>query len=302
MIIIGAGLSGCLAGALNRKARLYEAGLGVSGQHRAVLRFREDTIGHALGIPFKKVRVRKGIVVNGVDHHVVTPALANRYAQKVTGRITERSINNLDPVDRFIAPGNLHEILGEMCHGRIEFGTTVDATSFPGWKAAGEPIVSTIPLPSLLHALGVSTPHQFDYAGITVSRWQVPGCDVHQTLYFPGEETSIYRATLTDEDLIVEGVREFELSEENYIAKSFFFSLSQARLVSRGSQRYGKIIPLPDNERKELLLKITLNHNIYSLGRFACWRNILLDDVYYDYRKIEQMIKLNHYDLMRTLT
>jgi hypothetical protein len=51
-----------------------------------------------------------------------------------------------------------------------------------------------------------------------------------------------------------------------------------------------------------LLYTITVQHDIFSLGRFACWRNILLDDVYHDVRRIEQMTSMNNYDLMRSVT
>ena len=115
MIIYGAGLSGCLAGALNRSAHIFEANEEANhfGQHKAVLRFREQDIAHATGIPFRKVRVRKSIFYCNNEYDRVTPRLANMYSRKVSGKIAERSITNLDTVERFIGPPDLHQRLGE---------------------------------------------------------------------------------------------------------------------------------------------------------------------------------------------
>lgn len=307
MIIYGAGLSGCLAGALNRSAHIFEANEEANhfGQHKAVLRFREQDIAHATGIPFRKVRVRKSIFYCNNEYDRVTPRLANMYSRKVSGKIAERSITNLDTVERFIGPPDLHQRLGEMCRGRIMFG----ARMLPGGpphshKHEGGPCISTLPMPELLQVLGIEVPGlEFKFAGIHVERWRVPDCDVHQTVYFPGPETPVYRATLTGADLIIESNQPLTSdAERNYIGNSLYLPLESAEFISGSVQRYGKIVPLPDAVRKELLYKITSQHGIFSLGRFACWRNILLDDVYHDVRRIEQMAQMNHYDLIRSAT
>lgn len=302
VMILGAGLSGCLAGALDRSAHIIESGPGISSQHKAVLRFREDSIGHAIGVPFRRVTVRKAIVVNS-EFYQPTILHANMYSRKVTNRISDRSINNLDPVERFIAPSNLHEILGDMCRGRITFNQAVKSEEelqvMSAQYAPGAPVISTVPLPKLLEILGIETGVTFEYASIHVERYSFQDCDVHQTIYFPGDETPVYRATLTGADLIIEAISPISDADRNYISNCFFLPEKGGYLVSRGSQRYGKICPLPDEVRKELLLRITVSHKVYSLGRFACWRNILMDDVYRDFHRIKQMIGLNHYDIMK---
>lgn len=307
MIIYGAGLSGCLAGALFPEARIFESNAETNhwGKHKAVLRFREESIGHATGIPFKKVRVRKSIWYNNNEYGQVTPRLANMYSHKVSGKIAERSITNLDTVERFIGPSDLHERLGQRCKGRIAFESPMAPGGPPEALRLREgPCISTLPLPLLLDVLGLKVPAlEFKHAPVEVERWEVPDCDVHQTIYYPGTETPVYRATLTGADLIIESTRQLASdAERNYIGNSFFLSFAGAKFVSGSTQKYGKIVPLPDSVRKELLLKITMQYGIYALGRFACWRNILLDDVYHDLRKIEQMAKMNHYDLITRMT
>jgi len=62
-------------------------------------------------------------------------------------------------------------------------------------------------------------------------------------------------------------------------------------------QRYSKILPIPEVERKRLILWATDNFNIYSLGRFATWRpGLLMDDVVNDVRVIRRIINNGSYD------
>src|SRR5579859_642604 len=111
MIILGAGLAGCIAAHLFPGARILEAGGPETvGAHRAVLRFRSDAIARLTGIPFRKVRVYKSVVAEGTHYcggSVPVPIL-NAYSRKVSGRVSERSIFNLALSDRWIAPEDFH--------------------------------------------------------------------------------------------------------------------------------------------------------------------------------------------------
>jgi hypothetical protein len=55
-------------------------------------------------------------------------------------------------------------------------------------------------------ALGIETDLEFQRAPIHVARYRVPKCAVYQTVYFPRPETSVYRASITGDLLIVEHV------------------------------------------------------------------------------------------------
>ena len=46
------------------------------------------------------------------------------------------------------------------------------------------------------------------------------------------------------------------------------------------------------------MFDITTALGIYSLGRHATWRKILLDDVVQDIQRIESMLKTSAYDRM----
>lgn len=308
MIIIGAGLAGCLAGALERKAIIYEAGSEPSGEHKAVLRFREDKISRALGIPFQKVTVRKSIYANGRHYLFPTIEFQNAYSSKVIGRITERSIADLSTVQRFIAPSNLHAMLAEMCGRRINYNSRITKIGLDDFwvetskvNRLGEPIISTMPLRIMLNIAfdGIERNHEFRFSPIQVERWRVPDCDVHQTVYFPFNDTPAYRATLTGEDLIVETIGN-ALLETSMVLDAFGLRSKDVQFIESQSQKYGKIQPIDSAQRKAWLLRLTQERKVYSLGRFACWRNILLDDVYDDLFKVRSMINLSHYDLIRS--
>jgi hypothetical protein len=59
-------------------------------------------------------------------------------------------------------------------------------------------------------------------------------------------------------------------------------------------QLIGKMVPIDDHLRKEFMHHATSRYNIYSLGRFATWRPILLDDVVDDLTVIEKMMFSNY--------
>jgi hypothetical protein len=269
-----------------------------------VLRFREDKISKVTGIPFRSVMVRKAIWMD--DREVEpTPRICNLYSQKVTGKILDRSIRSIESVQRFVAPDDFHIQLAEQCRTRIKYSSPVEAISKKHLRikdgtglierAPDEPILSTIPMPLLAAMLGIQHSEKFDFQPITVNRYKVPGADVFQTIYFPSGETPVYRATMTGDDLIVESVAAIATPLE--VCEAFGISHSYLRPVSENIQKYGKIAPIDDRMRKHMMFTASADFRVYSLGRFACWRNILLDDVYEDFFKIKRMIATTtHYD------
>lgn len=296
MNIIGAGLSGLLCGALNATARIFESNPSSLVSHRAILRFREDKIARSLGLAFRKVTVRKAIWMDGGELNAATPRLANLYSQKVRGVIAENSLWNLAPSERYIAPDDLHAILADICGERVSWSYEVVADTLKELKS---PIISTIPIPILLALLGVipAVVPDFKYSPILVSRFVIPDCDVFQTLYFPDPTTPVYRATLTGSLLTIESTHSGRAGY-NMVIEAFGLGATEAqeKLIAH-KQSFGKIAPVSDAPRKALLYYLTQEHNIYSLGRFATWRNILLDDVYEDVFAIRKMIHQSHYDV-----
>lgn len=299
MNIYGAGIAGLLAGSVFQTARIIEAGPENQSQHKAVLRFRSSIVGDTVGIDFRKVRVHKGIWIDGrfVEPNIM---LSNLYSKKVIGRIADRSIWAVDAVDRFIAPDSFIEQLAERCGKRIEWNTRV-TTEMIELERGG--IISTIPMPimvKLISNLDPTSPPtdvpEFNYAPITVKRWRLPKTDVFQTVYFPDPATSLYRASITGDMMIAEYAG---VSDDYDFFEAFGLNSDSAQETEKVSQRYGKISPIDNEWRKRFIFKLSSDYEIFSLGRFGTWRNLLLDDVVKDISVIKKLSCVGNYERSR---
>lgn len=304
-IIVGAGLAGLITACKIKDATIYEAGKQLE-QHKALLRFRDESVSHLTGIPFRAVTVRKGIHAGGQTYDRCTPAFANTYARKVTGKIAaDRSIWNLDTVVRYIAPEDFYHQLVHRHDSRILWESAMHADSII-YGQTEHKFINTAPLPVILKACGL---HQgalpealFESSQIEVLRYRLPaGTDVFQTLYFPETDIRCFRASITGDLLIVERIKTsgtfIAYSRElDYVCNAFGLSASgDLTEIERVDQRYGKIIELPRESREAILLELTRDYNVFSIGRFACWRNILLDDVVKDIDMVQRLMAASTY-------
>lgn len=304
MKIYGAGIAGLLAGCHFQRATIFEAGSEGQVQHKAVLRFRTPAVGDAVGVDFRKVVVHKGICVGRKS---VAPSikLANLYSKKVIGKLADRSIWKLEPSERYIAPEDFLAQLAERCSGRIVWNHSVTSGEVFG---SDEPAISTLPM-SLMHkwatergAVEVPEAPEFKHAPIVVRRWRIPDADVFQTIYFPSPETSLYRASITGDLLIAEYVAEGNNINDDWdLFDAFGLSLHDGVPIEKVSQRYGKIAKIDDGWRKNFMFELTHRHQIYSLGRFGTWRNVLMDDVLHDIGVVKKLMNTTTYDRRRAL-
>jgi hypothetical protein len=305
MKIYGAGLAGLLAANAFPTAEIFEAGPEGSTTHKALLRFRSSAVGDAVGIDFKKVRVHKGIYYGGkfVEPNI---KLANLYSQKVIGRLADRSIWNLDPVDRYIAPEDFIEQMVNRVKNRLYYSSPIESLD-----SNAEPVISTIPMPVMarlyLDSLSHSAKQDFVYslqkfqsAPINVDRFRVQNADVYQTIYFPDPDLAVYRASITGDLMIVESVAygpgEFYADiQPEELEKAFGLRINTLDRIESNTQRFGKIAPIDDNWRKKFIFDLTTEKNIYSLGRFSVFKNILLDDVLKDISVIKKLMNGSDY-------
>lgn len=304
MQIWGAGLSGLLAACAFPHADIFEAQSSDHYVgHKALLRFRSTVVSDLTGIPFRKVRVHKGLFL---DRSFVPPsiALANWYSMKVTGRLADRSVWNLDPVDRYVAPEDFLDQLLARHAPRIHWSCDALAAHDPL-----RPTVSTLPLHVMLRWVadksGGRTAEEYwpsfpqmQRSSIVVRRWRIPNADVFQTVYFPDPARKLYRASITGSMLIEEFVGEVGGNGPQQDTRAAF-GLGNGSYDSLGevAQSHGKIVPIEDGFRKSLILDLSMNHNVFSLGRFATWRNILADDVVHDIAVIRRLIHASQYEL-----
>ena len=122
-------------------------------------------------------------------------------------------------------------------------------------------------------------------------------CDLYQTMYFPGAGF-VYRASITGNKLIVEFIADPDRVGVDLvmIGKAFGIDyINRAIPIDKGDQKYGKIIDINPDIRRSIMSSLTHELDIYSLGRYATWRNILLDDVFEDIIKIRDLMKLDSY-------
>jgi hypothetical protein len=307
MKIYGAGMAGLLAANMLRRyePEVHELQPSLPYNHGALLRFRSDSVSKATGQPFTQVRVHKSVLWNG--NLVTNPTLQmiNSYSLKVTGRILPRSILNTEPVDRWIAPPDFIE---KMTKGvNIILGSPLEKKSLIDAGNFGK-IISTIPMPALMDLVGWEMKPIFLYDSIISVTAKIidPMVDVYQTIYAPGGEVDWYRASITGDILILEylyhdwpNFNEVDDSKIEYKAIDdtesalYIFGIKHPEIGSTNIklQRYGKLKPIDDKVRRSFILGMTRKYGIYSLGRFATWRQLLLDDVVNDVNVIDRFIQ-----------
>jgi len=284
MRIAGAGLAGLIAGHIFPRSEITERSEGPGQMHQALLRFRSDEVARVTNIPFAPALVRKAIHFDG-EFCQPNIRLANLYSQKVASKVLNRSIWDIEPVTRYIAPPDFYERLLDAVGHRIAWGTSIDRE-----LGGSDSLLSTIPMPDMIRIARITAPAiDFDRAPITVQRFRVRGAAVHQTIYWPGPETPVYRASITGDLLIIESMGQEEVAISR-ILHAFGLDWSTVDEVGKVQQRFGKIAPIPAAIRREVIYRLTLERGVYSVGRFATWRNILLDDVVKDLRLVQQMI------------
>lgn len=296
MIILGAGLAGLLAGNMLRRFNpvIYEAQYSLPNNHSALLRFRTDAAANALAIPFKKVKVFKGIKYKGRMISNAGIEVMNMYSEKVTGEYRQRSLEDLRPVERYIAPHNLIEQSAAQLN--ISYNTNINSKNISIFNGKDEQIISTIPMDKMMEIIDWECQPEFKYLPIwTYSCIINTPTDLYQTIYYPGDE-AYYRCSITGDKLIIEcdedpGV----FMDAEFVLKDFGISSSISNGVMK-HQKYGKLLPIDDQIRKRFILHLTEQYGIYSLGRFATWRQILLDDVVNDVNVIEGLMQASGYD------
>lgn len=301
MQIIGAGMAGLLAAAMlrDRCCAVVEQAPTVPNNHRSLLRFRSAVVADALGLTFKKVQCLKAIET---WRNPVADAMA--YAQKTTGAATLRSIVGVESarVERWIAPPDLVTQMARLAESKLRLGE-----NFTFSQKQRRPIISTIPMPMLAAALKYERQDRLHFRWLSGRNLlaTLPDVDVYCTLYVPDPTCSAARISLVGNQLIAEcypswadaAADELERIDAERLLQTCLNKLGilrrarQPHNVQLVEQKYAKILPIDDDERRHFIMWASDAHGVYSLGRFATWRpGLLLDDVVNDVRVICRLI------------
>jgi hypothetical protein len=313
MHIIGAGMAGLLAAGMirDRDVRIIEAAPKLPNNHSAVLRFRSSIVGDALDIQFKQVQMMKAV---HEWRNPVADSLA--YSMKCNGTATLRSIMSAgtEVHKRYIAPNDLIQQMHSRAGCTIEFGRAINLDDI---KAADEPIISTVPMPLMMDILGWQEKPAFRFVNGFNVNCTVENVDAYVSVYVPDPLELFNRVSLTGNVMTVEvslphigtpqdvmtymkSIQDSERERRELIRNALYVLGIDKAVISdeRWSvQRYAKILPIPENERKQFIYWATDKFNLYSLGRFATWRpGLLMDDVVNDVRVIRRIINNGSYD------
>jgi hypothetical protein len=302
--VFGAGMAGLLTAQMLRRRSpvLFEAQPSLPDNHGALLRFRSTAVTEATGLPLRRVSIQKAIKREDATMSSSSSLRdANAYSRKVTGQIIGRSVLDLSPGERYVAPP---DFLPALASGlSISYNEPLRKEHLDERHRDSAPIISTIPMPVLMRMAGWKLP-DFQWLPIYSSRTFIndPPVDIYQTIYYPYEEQPYYRASITGRQLILEypgrrgdpspEPRDFDKYADMAAVLSDF-GIENATLgpvINVKRQEYGKLIPLDNDERQTFILSMTDEKRIYSVGRFATWRQILMDDVVADVRYIEKLL------------
>ena len=80
----------------------------------------------------------------------------------------------------------------------------------------------------------------------------------------------------------------------NFLKDDFGVKSYELKDITVSEMKYGKLLPIEEKVRKEFILYLTQQYNIFSVGRFATWRQLLLDDIVDDINVIDNMIGDNY--------
>jgi len=305
MIIIGAGMSGLLAGQFFRSHDpiIIEKQDSLPNNHKALLRFRSDAVSQLTGISFKKVQVDK--MMNYREEHITQSNLFlnNLYSQKVTGSIRSRSALKLERAERYIAP---EDFIQRVSSGLdISYSEDARAVYLNQIVDSSEAIISTMPVHKLAEVLNYELKAKLETRPIWTVKFDIEEieCDVYQTVYYPNPSIPLYRLSITGNTVIAEFCEDPNVTWRDDVLMNIshfleidfgiiYFTDSNYR---DGYQKYGKLIEENSDAVKEFLGWATRNYNIYSLGRWGTHRQILMDDVVHDLKVINRMIESNGY-------
>lgn len=300
VVIIGAGLAGSVAsGAFAGEHPVnYDASdIRPMPKHKAVMRLRDPTVARYLGVHVEPVTVWKAVSIEGFLYEMADIRTNNMYSLKLYGELGERSLKTLGRVDRWLLEGVplpretywLHELtkVGDS-DGKLYFNHGAQET-----VVEYDVCISTIPMEIMLRACGMDYLETFRAEPISVWTGTLKlESTLHQTIYFPGPDTPVYRATIQGKQVIIECINS-QTPMLGDIMDSFGVKVDDfAKLPEESQQPMGKMQTINDDSRRQYIYELTERFNIYSFGRYAIWKPIRADHLVTDIEQIKALVKV----------
>jgi len=309
LVILGAGLSGHMAYGFFRGLSPVvfdrkEESRSFLSEHKAVMRFKEPYAGMLLGVQIEQVTVHKQVMMDGNLTDECSIRANNLYSRKVSDGLSARSLGELGRVKRYVIcseemPNNRFNYgfsLIAVTKGKLYFSTANSEN--PDCVVEYDMCISTIPIIYLAKLVKPmvfkdNSESEFGYVPIyTVSGELGFSSSLHQTIYYPDRDHSAYRATLEGKHIIIESLSELGSDELESILGNFGLFLPDVENLKRHRQELGKLYSTRDDDRKNMIMCLTREFDIYSIGRYAIWKQVRSDDLVLDLRHVSKLMRL----------
>ena len=157
------------------------------------------------------------------------------------------------------------------------------------------PIISTIPMPIIMKIVGWKNIPEFKYKTIWSQKTIIkkPEVMINQTIYYPDPFVDFYRISITNNIVTTEYIKEPHNAGPDIMGAlrdDFGIEAKELSPIIMSEMKYGKLLPIDEKIRKEFILYLTQKYNIFSIGRFSTWRQILLDDIVKDIKIVEGLL------------
>jgi hypothetical protein len=212
-----------------------------------------------------------------------------------------RSITDqMGTVERFVAPPDFLKQLESASKEKIFYGIE-DLGYIDDCRRTGTNLISTIPLPVLWRMMypGEEVEQEFGHrSGINVLLTLSESVSGFASLYIPDPTIPAARISLTRNVISVEFYGAWEGCNSQLLTQKAVdlvwqkLGIDQAMIGKAEVRRqpFAKILPIDEAVRQRMLVRLTDDFGIYSLGRYATWRpGLLLDDLVKDVRQIVAM-------------
>ena len=300
ILVIGAGISGLIAEGAFRGEDVTVCDPKISSAesngHTAVMRLRDESVGKYVRCSLEEITAHKAVYFQGKLHNEANIMMNNLYSLKAYETLGDRSLGELGAVKRYL----ITKFAGDIHSGHLGCKVSkisADSVEFDnGESERYDVIISTIPMPSLLRMvdLGVTTP-EFEWNSVFVSTAHIKiHSTVHQTIYFPSNNDSPYRATIEGQRFIVESMEEISEFDLYHCLEKFGLNEDYICNITSHAQDIGKILPINDIVRRRIMGDLTNKFRIYSFGRFAVWKPLRVDQTLDDIEKIKRLISVGN--------